>query len=95
MLFRFDFGNRIKLSLGPAFAEKWPCGTETMGGTLRAKDISFSNDVISLFFLPHLIVCVPATWFGPCDHILQRAHNIIITTLQKYLENYKTISLLL
>ena len=63
------------------------------GGTLKGNDISFLNDVISVFFLPHYIVCVPATWFVPCDHILQRAQNIIITTLQKYVENYKTISL--
>lgn len=35
------------------------------GGTLKGNDISFLNDVISVFFLPHYIVYVPATWFCP------------------------------
>ena len=32
-------------------------------GTLKRKDISFLNDVISLFFLLHCIICHPARFF--------------------------------
>ena len=41
----------------------WQKSKPNPGGTLKRKDISYLNDVISLFFLPLCVVCHPARCF--------------------------------
>ena len=44
--------------------------------TLEEEGISFVNDVISLFFLPHCIDCHPLKFF-PCDHFKPGANSTV------------------
>lgn len=92
ILLKFDFGIRIKLSMDPLQkTAMWY--RKNVVGPWKERILAFWMMLSLCFSCPTTLFVFQQCGGVPCDHILQRAHNIIITVLQKYLENYKTISL--